>query len=241
MIRNFLKGVVRVLDRWLIPPEKVTPVYIPVLQSKLLSGKRALVTGGSSGIGYGIAKSFVAAGASVTITGRNIAKLSASAEELGQDTQILPMDNLSPDTFEKKIDEYVSCHGEFDILVNNAGTLSGCEFGSVTVHDYDQVLDTNLKGAFFLGQVIARRWIKRGIKGNILNVCSTASLRPGEDPYILSKWGLRSLTMGWTKRLIKYGIVVNGIAPGLTNIPRFTAPGGGIQYAKNPSGRLVTV
>ena len=79
------------------------------------------------------------------------------------------------------------------------------------------------------------------IQGNILNIASSSSLRPGNSPYILSKWGVRSLTLGMAKTLIPYGIVVNGLAPGPTNTPMlFKDDYDGIELSSNPSGRYGT-
>ena len=85
-------------------------------------------------------------------------------------------------------------------------------------------------------------WIADGVKGNILNVCSASSLRPGNSPYILSKWGLRSLTVGMARDLIRHGIVVNGIAPGCTNTRQFCAEDrADITNPGNPTHRFVTM
>ena len=87
---------------------------------------------------------------------------------------------------------------------------------------------------------MSRKWIAGNVKGNILNVCSASSLRPGNSPYILSKWGVRSLTIGMAKQLIKHGIVVNGLAPGVTDTDKFTHGNDDICKASNPTGRMVT-
>ena len=81
------------------------------------------------------------------------------------------------------------------------------------------ILDTNLKGPFFLSKLVAQNMKNNNIKGNILNIASSSSLRPGNSAYNLSKWGIRSLTLGLAKSLIPYGITVNGIAPGPTATP----------------------
>lgn len=105
-----------------------------------------------------------------------------------------------------------------DILVNNAGVnFKGMPY--TTEEEYDSVLDTNLKGTFFLSQVFGKYMVDNGIKGNILNVASASSLRPANSAYTLSKWGIRGLTLGLAKALAKDGITVNGIAPGPTATP----------------------
>ena len=86
----------------------------------------------------------------------------------------------------------------------------------LTEIDFDKVVDTNLKGTFFLSQFFGRYMVDNEIEGNILNISSSSSLRPANSPYILSKWGIRALTMGLAKSLAPHGIVVNSIAPGPT-------------------------
>lgn len=239
-MRKFISRVLRYLGRHFHGPVHYVPVMVPVLKGELLKGRRALVTGGSSGIGLAIAKAFLDNGASVIITGRNVAKLEEAKKSLANDNavSILVLDNSRSETFAAELEKI----GDFDILVNNAGYVGGGSFGSTKISEYDKVLETNLRGAYFMSQDVSNAWIKKGIKGNILNICSASSLRPGESPYILSKWGLRSLTVGMAKKLIPHGIVVNGLAPGCTDTPQFCSnPQESINNPRNPTGRLVTV
>lgn len=239
-MRKFIDRVLRYLGRHFHGPVQYVPVMIPVLKGEFLKGRRALVTGGSSGIGRAIAKSYLDNGASVIITGRNAKKLNEAKNSLGAcgSVDFLVLDNSRPETFAAEIEKV----GDFDILVNNAGYVGGGGFGSTEISEYDKVLETNLRGTYFMSQVVSNAWIKRNIKGNILNICSASSLRPGESPYILSKWGLRSLTIGMAKKLIPHGIVVNGLAPGCADTPQFCAnPQESINNLRNPTGRLVTV
>lgn len=219
-------------------PVKYVPVHIPVLESSLLQGRTALVTGGTSGIGLAIAEAYLRAGARVIISGRDEGRLSDAMSRLQSfgSVSTVVMDVSHPDSFGSILAGFEA----FDILVNNAGYVGGGVFGSTDISEYEKVLDTNLKGAYFLSQVVSKRWIAAGVKGNILNICSASSLRPGNSPYILSKWGVRSLTVGMAKDLIKYGIVVNGLAPGCTNTEKFSSDGH-LENPKNPSGRMVTM
>lgn len=231
--------IIRKVAAWLRGPVKVVPVMVPVLQADLLRGRRALVTGGASGIGLGVAEAFLNAGADVILAGRNERRLQAAKETLSRKSDcvsIATLDVCDVKSLRRRLDGV----GEFDILVNNAGYVGGGNFGATSEDEYDKALDTNLRGAYFLSQEVSKRWIESGIKGNILNICSASSLRPGDSPYILSKWGLRALTVGMAKRLVKHGIVVNGLAPGCTNTVQFSG-GGNLINTKNPSGRLVTV
>lgn len=224
------------LKRKLQGPTKVVKVTIPVYSTELLKGRRALITGGTSGIGFAIAAAFIRAGAEVTITGRDESRLDAAVSKLGGNAHALKLDISDP----VQITGASSALVDFDILVNNAGYVGGGEFLSTQVEAYDKTLQTNLRGAYFLSQAIAQGWIAKEVKGNILNVCSASSLRPGQSPYILSKVALESLTRGMARKLVRHGIVVNGIAPGCTDTPQF-CKGGNLVNARNPSGRLVTV
>ena len=219
-------------------PVKYVPIHIPVLESRLLQGRSALVTGGASGIGLAIASAYLKAGAHVIISGRDEGRLKeamARLQSFGKVATVV-MDVSHPESFGSILAGLES----FDILVNNAGYVGGGVFGSTEISEYEKVFDTNLKGAYFLSQAVGKKWIANGVKGNILNICSASSLRPGNSPYILSKWGLRSLTVGMAKDLVKHGIVVNGLAPGCTNTEKFSSDGH-LENQKNPSGRLVTV
>lgn len=226
-------------------PRKITKATIvSVSQDALLSKKYAFITGGTSGIGFAIAKAFLQAGASVVIASRGKEKLNEAVSSLssmlkdGQSVKSIVLDCACVSSFDSVLDEAEKSIGCkcFDILVNNAGTGGGV-WGHCAESDYDRVMDTNLKGCFFLSQSVATRMRNEGIKGNILNVASSSSLRPANSAYTLSKWGVRGLTVGLAKTLIKYGIVVNGIAPGPTATPMLAHDSNDIYLPTNPSGR----
>lgn len=245
MIRQVLRKICLRIASFLRPRAERVPVCIPILETQLLKGRRALITGGTSGIGYGIAKAFLRAGADVVITGRNAKRVAQARSELLTSCSVeerrvaaVEMDMTDVDSFEA----IVGALGDFDILVNNAGVADCSRFGEVKTVDYDNVLDVNLRGPFLLAQVVAKSWISKKVHGNILNICSASSKRPGVSPYILSKWGLRALTKGLAKLLIRHDIVVNGLAPGLTDSPMFFKDKPtSLTNESNPSGRLVTV
>ncbi len=210
--------------------------------SDLLKGRRALITGGTSGIGLAMAEAFLRSGAEVIITGRSEEKLNAAVEGLKNDkAHGLVLDNTRVECFVEKIKECEERFGLPDILVNNAGVILCKPFGGTEVANYDLIMDTNLRGSYFLSQELANRWKTNGVKANILNVGSSSSLRPGNSPYVLSKWGMRSLTIGFAKELIRHNIVVNGIAPGPTATKLFVGNGdNGINWKRSPAGRLST-
>ena len=235
--------VLRLLNGW----RRIEPIYIPVYQGELLKNRKALITGGTRGIGFAIAEGFLSAGASVVITGHNEDRVERAVKALGNRNYVgackgLVIDNTHIDTFTEKLYECNELIGDIDILVNNAGVVKGGGIGHTQENDYDLILDTNLKGAYFLSQCISEIWKKKKIKANILNVCSSSSLRPGQNPYIISKWGLRALTLGLARSLIKYNIVVNGIAPGPTDTDAMKEISNvaGLNWKPNPAGRLIT-
>lgn len=126
---------------------------------------------------------------------------------------------------------------EISILVNNAGT-QGSQFGFAREEDYDNVMDTNLKGVFFLSQLVARYMVDNHIEGNILNIASASSLRPAASVYTLTKVGIKEFTLGMAKSLIPHGIVVNGLAPGPTATPMLVKTGkNDLTLGHNPLGR----
>lgn len=225
-LHEYLKrGIKYVLSG--VPQKNVTASIYTMPPNKLLENRISLVTGGTSGIGLEIVKAFLKSGSLVIFTGRNKEKIEKTFDSIVKDNASFSeklhgvlIDNLDVSSFNDKFQEVLSLigKGHLDILVNNAGVLGGW-FGASSESEYDKVLDTNLKGTFFLSQIVATYMKANGIRGNILNIASSSSLRPASSAYTLSKWGIRGLTLGLAKTLIPYGIVVNGIAPGPTKTP----------------------
>lgn len=205
-----------------IPLRKVT-VNVQVLPpNKLLNGRVALITGGTSGIGLAIAKSFHKSGCNVVITGRNSSKLQKACEEIKQsegsaEVKGIVFDVTKSEEINPAFEEAVKLAGnEFDILVNNAGTMGK---GTDDPSEFDEVISTNVRGAYFLCKIFAKHLKRENKNGNILNILSSSSFRPATNPYAISKWGMRGLTIGLARKLIKDNIVVNAIAPGPTATP----------------------
>lgn len=210
------------------------PVYIPILSGKILEGKTVLITGGTGGIGMAIAKRCVENGARVIIAGRNPDKLEKVLTKIDAIPFVLDIqDVVNMKSALNKLTE--QC--KIDALINNAGLQAGSSFGSTEEIDFDKILGTNLKGTYFFSQVFSNYLIKNGIKGNILNISSASGNRPAISPYMVSKWGIMGLTEGMAKRLIRYGIVVNGIAPGPVATEMLGLDGKDLNYEKAPSGR----
>ena len=230
-----------------VPTKKITPKIICLSPSNLLLGKTALVTGGTSGIGKSIAVAFMNAGANVIITSRNAEHAENIATQiresnLNSKTHVYGIELNTTDvaSFDDKIASILSFSGicQIDILVNNAGVNLNGSY-NCTEEAYDNILDTNLKGMFFLSRCVGEYMVKNEIEGNILNIASASSLRPAISPYILSKWGVRGLTLGLAKKFIKHNIVVNGIAPGPTATPMLGKDSADdIALPNNPSGRF---
>ena len=198
----------------------------------MLRGRAALVTGGTSGIGYEIAKAFINAGAKVVITGRNEQKLSKACAAINKEVSCknmifgLVMDNTNVKTMPQKLEEIKSLVGgqSVDILVNNAGVVGG-EVKDCLEEQYDRIMDTNLKGTFFLSQLMARYFVNNKIGGNILMIGSSSSLRPATSAYTITKNAVYGFTKGLAKVLAPYGITVNGLAPGPTATPMLMPDG----------------
>lgn len=208
-----------------------------------IRGSRAIVTGGSRGIGFAIAEELVKAGVSVVITGRNASTIREAAEKIGALPLEWDISDISqmPEKFAKCTDMLGGC----DILVNNAGVfdLVGWGMGMLRVSeaDWDRVIDVNLKAAFFIMQTAAKYMYENKIKGNILNISSVAANEPLQGPYGVSKAGLFGLTRGWAKNLAPYGIVVNGIAPGpVATEMNGWKPGDPLEHPRIPTGRFAT-
>ena len=229
-----------------LPIHKVKPQIVELRQDGLLKGRTALVTGGTSGIGKEIAKSFLKAGATVIITGRNQSRIDKVVESIKNELKVeaiygLAMDMKDVGGIKDKMSQALQMlpSHQIDILVNNAG-VSGDSFATTTEEEFDNTLDTNLKGVYFLSQYFAHYFVDNKIKGNILNIASSSSLRPADSAYSLSKWGIRGLTEGMARVLAPHGIIVNGIAPGQTVTPMMQgASTDNIYHPTNLIGRYI--
>jgi 3-oxoacyl-[acyl-carrier protein] reductase len=183
-----------------------------------LSNAVALVTGGSAGIGYAIAKTLAASGARVAITGRNRDRLNQAAQNLG----VFPVhaDVSSEADVERTYREVLAKFSDLDILVNNAGFGVFHNLVDLDRASFDAVFATNVTGAMLMGREAAKHFIKRN-RGNIINIASTAALRgaPKGTAYYASKFALRGMTECWRAELRKHNIRVMLVNPSevLTN------------------------
>ncbi len=222
---------------------KIVKIPIPVLQDsqKMLTGKVALITGGSSGIGYGIAEQFLKSGCKAIIAGTNKEKLEKCQEDLKQygSVKSIVLNVLEIDKFRDKITEAAMLFEEnrIDILVNSAGRNVASGFMDIGPEEYDSVMDVNVKGVFFMSQAMGEYMIAHNIQGHILNISSAASLRPAWTPYQISKWAIKGFTLGLADMLLPHGIVVNAIAPGPVATPMLGKEVTDTIELASPSGR----
>ena len=164
-----------------------------------LTGKTALITGGSRGLGLTFAKALARAGADVAITSRTIESLDGPTHEieaLGRRVIPLALDVREEASIRRAVDEAQGALGTIDILVNNAGCNIRKRAVDVTWEDWNTVLDTNLRGPFFVAQAVATHMIPRGY-GRIINIGSVTSVAgyAGLGPYGASRGGIKQLTM----------------------------------------------
>jgi gluconate 5-dehydrogenase len=184
-----------------------------------LRGKVALVTGASRGLGGYMARALARAGAELVITSRTVASLGETVRELesmGRRVTALALDVREHDSIQRMADSAMGAFGRVDILVNNAGCNVRKPAVDVTWDDWNLVLDTNLRGTFFVAQAIAARsMIPRGY-GRIINIGSVTSVAgyAGLAPYGASRGGTRQLTMSLADDWGVHGITVNCLAPG---------------------------
>ncbi len=179
-----------------------------------LAGRTAIVTGASTGIGQAISATLAAAGARIAAVGRS--SLAETAALIGEERVLAIAADLSTTAdIPRIVEETLAWSGRIDILVNNAGIIRRQDALDFTEADWDEVMDTNLKSAFFLAQAVARPMIARG-GGRIVNVASLLSFQGGIRiaSYTASKSGLAGLTRLLACEWAGKGINVNAIAPG---------------------------
>jgi gluconate 5-dehydrogenase len=183
-----------------------------------LSGKRALVTGSSQGIGLALARGMAAAGAEIVLNGRDMAKLTAAAVALRNDgytVHLLAFDATDHLGVRAAVDGFEAATGPIDILVNNAGMQHRGPLEDFPADAFERLLQTNVASVFHVGQAVARHMIQRGA-GKIVNIASVQSAlaRPGIAPYTATKGAVANLTKGMATDWAKYGLQCNALAPG---------------------------
>lgn len=181
-----------------------------------LEGRVAVITGGNSGLGRAIALGFCDAGAKVAVTGRNTAKNNKIRAELGECGAAFTMDVRSEFEIERAMQQVFNQFGRLDILVNNAGLVKVGAIVATDIKDWNEVVDTNLNGAFLCARQAARLMIARGAGGKIINISSVQAHYGPWDfaSYAASKAGINALTRALAVELAPHNIQVNTIEPG---------------------------
>ena len=188
-----------------------------------LTGKRALITGSSQGIGLGLAEGLAGAGAEIILNGRNRAKLDSAVAALrakGFKVHGLDFDVTSQESVAGAVASIEADIGPIDILFNNAGMQFRTPLEDFPPEKFRELMRVNVESAFLTGQAVARPMIKRG-RGKIINICSVQSElgRPGIAPYTATKGAVKMLTKGMCADWAKHGIQVNAIGPGYFKTP----------------------
>ena len=192
-----------------------------------LSGRVALVTGASSGLGAQFARTLARAGAGVVLASRRLEKLKelrARIEGEGGDAHVVELDVTDLDSIKAAVAHAETEMGSIDILVNNSGVSTTQRIQDVTLEDYDFIFDTNVKGAFFVAQEVGKRMLARSrgaapgsfTGGRIINIASMAGLKvlPQIGAYCMSKAAVVQMTKAMALEWGRFGINVNALCPG---------------------------
>lgn len=195
-----------------------------------LQGAVSLITGGTGGIGRGLAEALQAKGAKVTITGRRPETLQTVAETLG--VEHIAGDVGNEEDVVRTVRQVVDRHGRLDLLVNNAGYGTFAPLVETELEDLQKLYQTNVFGAFLMAREAARQFIAQS-SGNMVNISSTAGLRggPGGTAYYSSKFALRGMTECWRAELRKHNVRVMLVNPSEVQT-QFAATAG---YQQEPS------
>lgn len=188
-------------------------------EAKSLAGKVAIVTGGGRGIGLAIAQSLADDGASVVVSGRDAARLDAAAKDLearGGAALSVAADATKREDVDRLVEATRERFGRVDVAVNNAGITRDQLLVRMKDDDWDQVLDTNLRGVFLMTRAVSKVMMRQK-SGRIINIASTAGAmgNPGQVNYSAAKAGVIGLTKAAARELAHWNILVNAVAPGL--------------------------
>ena len=220
----------------------IIPVYTPVAPSQILHNKIVMITGGTGGIGFAIAKESIKCGAKVILCGTNTKKLSEFSAELGEKSRSLVLDLYDyasiPDSVAKGLSLFPE--SRIDILINAAGFHGDWDFFHFDENLFDKTMGINLKGTYYISQIVAQSMVQKKIKGHILFLSSSSSLRPAWTPYQISKWAVTGMTKGFADYLLPHGIIVNAIAPGPTATAMVKKDDDNLFYFNQPAQRYST-
>jgi NAD(P)-dependent dehydrogenase (short-subunit alcohol dehydrogenase family) len=212
-----------------------------------LSGQTALITGATSGFGARFAEILSDAGAKVVITGRRVDRLhtlKAKIDAKGGQAIALPIDVTDVAGVRACVAAAENAAGPIAILVNNAGVNVQSSASALSEADYDKIMDTNVKGAFFVAQTVGARMLEHKMQGRIVNVASIGAFKAlsGLAAYSMSKAAVAMMTRGLAREWAKHHIAVNALCPGFVetelNSGWFATEGGKKQIAGFPRRRL---
>ena len=212
-----------------------------------VTGRHVLVTGASSGLGRHFAETLARSGARVTIAARRqeaLAQVTDAIRASGGQAQPVPMDITDPTSIERAFDAAEDGFGPVGVLINNAGVAATRAALDLAEHDWDLVMNTNLKGAWMTAQAAARRMVKHGAGGSIVNIASILGFRVigGLMPYTVSKAGVIQMTKALALEWARHRVRVNAIAPGYIetdiNSDYFATDAGQAMIRRIPHRRL---
>jgi galactitol 2-dehydrogenase len=204
-----------------------------------LQGKTAIITGGARGIGAALAAGYAREGVRVCVADIEIDAARSIASTVGNGAFACHLDVTNSDSIEACVSEVERQAGGIDILVNNAAIFDMAPFPETTEKSFDKIFAVNVKGTLFMMTAASRSMIKRGKGGKIINFASQAGRRgePLVVVYCASKAAVISMTQSAGLALIKYGINVNGIAPGVVDTPMWDVVDGLFaKYENRPKG-----
>lgn len=205
--------------------------------------KTVIVTGASSGIGLGLAEAYLKKGFNVVANARTQERLKKAADHLGAPANFLPVagDIGLKSTAEKIIQEAVAKFGQVDILINNAGIFNAKPFADYSPEDLDNLINTNLKGFFYVSQLASTQMAKQG-QGHIINITAAIAMQPNVNVPasipILIKGGLNSVTKALALEFASKNIKVNAVAPGIIDTPLYTPDMHDFLNSLQPVGRI---
>jgi NAD(P)-dependent dehydrogenase (short-subunit alcohol dehydrogenase family) len=209
---NYFKNTIKYIRRGGVIYTTVTQVN----HEDSLKNKKILITGGGSGFGFAIAKKFLSEGALVLITGRNQFKLEKALKDLNSVNVFGLVWDISDISIVKgRLTDATRILNGLDIVINKAGVWTPKHWKQISETEWDDILNINLKGLFFMCQSEAEILRRNKSTGKIINITSIEGIRGGFGPYYASKWGANGLTKGLAKELIEDDIIVNAIAPGM--------------------------
>ena len=215
MFKSFIRKL-KVFRRYMKEGGRIVDLTVSQIEyDQILRGRKVVVTGGSDGIGLAIAKKFVALGAEVVITGRNLDKLEKAREAIGSERlHIFQWDVSEIEKNSKKLEDAIQILGGLDIIINNAAFLARYRTDE---EFYDKTMDTNLKAPYFICQDVIRYFVSHNKNSisKIINITSINAFQSSDHPYYISKSALTTLTKGLARKVADKNIVVNAIAPGV--------------------------